>query len=356
MPAYLNLSRKAWLQLRRAWTIPSSAALRFQTLGVGSLLSGLEHLQNAWTGDKRERQPLDHPVVILGFWRSGTTLLHELLSCGSHFASPTTYDCMNPHHFMLTRDVALEGRGHEIKRPMDDMVLRRNLPQEDEFALLSLGARSPYEGLIVPNRFADALQLADPDELEPEEARFWEKTFLEFCRGVSAVNGGKPLLLKSPPHGYRVHVIRRLLGKAKFIVIARDPYQVFESTVRTWRQLSHLYGLTELPPEDETRWLVLRERMRYEAKLQEGLAGLPASEVRIISYETLRDNPLGAIEAIFSDLQLGDFQSLQPALSAELDRRAGYKAHNAVPPVAWRHRVSQMWSDVFDRYSYSKDS
>ena len=54
---------------------------------------------------------------------------------------------------------------------MDEMEVRPASPQEDEFALLSLGARSPYESLIIPSVLPEALKLTDPRDLSPDRAK-----------------------------------------------------------------------------------------------------------------------------------------------------------------------------------------
>ena len=49
------------------------------------------------------RTPIRHaPLFIVGHWRTGTTLLHELLILDPRHAFPTTYQCMEPNHFLLT--------------------------------------------------------------------------------------------------------------------------------------------------------------------------------------------------------------------------------------------------------------
>ena len=45
------------------------------------------------------------PLFIIGHWRTGTTLLHELLACDPHLAFPNTYSCLAPHHFPLSSAV-----------------------------------------------------------------------------------------------------------------------------------------------------------------------------------------------------------------------------------------------------------
>ena len=78
------------------------------------------------------------------------------------------------------------------------MEVRASSPQEDEFALLSLGARSPYEALIIPTILPEALKLTDPRDLSPADEKHWREVFLSFLAGVSVRGNGRPMILKSP--------------------------------------------------------------------------------------------------------------------------------------------------------------
>src|SRR5437870_9111498 len=42
----------------------------------------------------------DQPIFILGHWRTGTTLLHEFLILDPRHGYPTTYECLDPNHFL----------------------------------------------------------------------------------------------------------------------------------------------------------------------------------------------------------------------------------------------------------------
>ena len=42
------------------------------------------------------------PIFIVGHWRTGTTLLHEFLILDDRHNYPTTYECLEPNHFLLT--------------------------------------------------------------------------------------------------------------------------------------------------------------------------------------------------------------------------------------------------------------
>ena len=92
-----------------------------------------------------EMQLIDDPVFIVGHWRSGTTYLHELMSCDDRFASPTSYQCFAANHFLLSERVVPKLLWFLMpsKRPMDNVKFGWNVPQEDEFALCSMGVPSP---------------------------------------------------------------------------------------------------------------------------------------------------------------------------------------------------------------------
>jgi hypothetical protein len=309
--------------------------------------------QASVTRNERAKACLAGAVFVLGYWRSGTTLLHDYLGWDKRFAYPTTYACMHPHHFVLTQRAALAKPQPTVRRPMDDVQISSSSPQEDEFALLGLGARSPYEALMAPEYLAEALALGDPRDLSPAEESQWREVFIDFLRGVSVVEGGRPLLLKSPPHGYRVATLRELLPDARFILIVRSPEAVFESAVRMWRTLFPIYALQPLPPEEHTRSVVLRDRLRFETKLAAGLEGLPQDRLVLVRYEELVRDPLGTLRQIYEQLQLGEYRELEAALRASSKLERQYSARNAMPPEGWMRRMETAWAPVFEKYQYS---
>jgi len=120
-------------------------------------------IQHVIFGRAIARTPLvGAPIFVLGHWRSGTTLLHEYLSLDERFASPTTFQCFAPWHFLLTEGLVTRFGGFLLpdKRPMDNMKAGWALPQEDEFALMNLGAPTPYLRILFPHHpvpFEDTL-------------------------------------------------------------------------------------------------------------------------------------------------------------------------------------------------------
>ncbi len=325
--------------------------LLWQTWAPGSVLGTMTRLQHAVHHEQLAKANLSHAVVVLGYWRSGTTLLHELLCLDQRYTYPTTHACMNPHHFLFSEAAALARGGATVQRPMDEMEVQASSPQEDEFALLSLGARSPYEALIMPQILPDALKLTDPRDLQANEEKRWREVFRSFLAGVSVRGGGRPMILKSPTHGARVGTLRVLLPEARYLVIMRDPITNFESVIRMWRKMFETYALGPIPSDDEIREAVLADRPTFEVKLAAGAAGLPENRFAAISYESLVANPVGVIEQLYSQLELGDFGSVRDAIVAETNRRREYKAKGSLPSEAWRQRITKEWASILEQHA-----
>lgn len=311
-------------------------------------------MQETVSRDQLAKANFRDAVVVLGYWRSGTTLLHELLCLDTRYTYPTTHACMNPHHFLFSEASALAQKGSSTQRPMDEMEVRPSSPQEDEFALLSLGARSPYEALLIPAILPEALKLTDPRDLSPQDEKRWREVFLSFLAGVSVRGAGRPMILKSPTHGARVDTLRELLPEARYILIVRDPMTSFESVVRMWHKMFEMYALEPIPADDAIREAVLADRPRFEAKLAADTRGLAENRFITITYESLIADPVAVIESLYRQLELGDFGTVRDTIVAETQRRSGYQAQGALPSHEWQQRIATDWETILSDHASLK--
>ena len=159
------------------------------------------------------------------------------------------------------------------------------------------------------------------------------------------------MILKSPTHGARVATLRELLPDARFILIVRDPLTNFESVVRMWRKMFETYAIGPIPPDDDIREAVIADRPRFEAKLASGTADLPENRFTTITYESLVADPVGVIERLYEQLELGDFGPVREAVIAETKRRSGYQAKGSLPSELWRQRISNEWAAILEQHA-----
>ena len=86
---YLNLTARAWSGLRRSWRLPVTAPLLCQAYLYGPARSLVAALQSLVVGSPSVAGA--EAIFVLGFWRSGTTLMHELLAADENFCFPSNY-------------------------------------------------------------------------------------------------------------------------------------------------------------------------------------------------------------------------------------------------------------------------
>src|SRR5439155_1605885 len=181
----------AWLRLlfRNNFAVEPSywyIAAIASVVTIGNM--ALKWIQENLHGDRiRDTELVGPPVFVVGHWRTGTTLLHELLVLDSRHTSPTTLQCFVPNHFLLTEGL-LKKYGMILvpdRRPMDNMATGWDKPQEDEFALCLLGLPSPYADMAFPNRPPTYPGSLDLSGLTPMQLAHWKRTFVRFLRALT---------------------------------------------------------------------------------------------------------------------------------------------------------------------------
>jgi len=348
----LRLSRAAWQQLSHridaSSHFPWSKRFSYGLAGIG--YSALFRIQHASHEDRiKATEPLP-PIFLLGFWRSGTTLLHELFCCDPRFGFPSTYACLNPSHFLLTEAWQRRQSQPLARRPMDDMRYSWSSPQEDEFALLAMGARSPYEALLFPSLMREARALLDLGNLPREQQERWSETFQYFLR-LLTIQQPKRMVLKSPPHGFRLPSLIRLFPRAGYVIIERNPYEIFASNLTLWKTLLDLYSLEQVS-QPEIEAFVLAAYRLHEEILGEAMRHREAPSIAHVRFEHLVDQPVLEMERLYSELDLGDFARVRPRLEEYVARVAGHKRNSFRISPAQKERVDAAWGEWIQKKGY----
>lgn len=313
----------------------------------------LRLVQKIAYGRRIARTPIrEAPLFIIGHWRTGTTLLHELLILDERHTFPNTYDCLVPNHFLLTERFFLRWMRFLMPahRPMDNMAAGWERPQEDEFALCMLGQRSPYLAIAFPNHGPQFPEYLDLEGLPPRALADWKKTFLQFLRELT-FKDPRRLVLKSPPHTCRIKVLLEMFPDARFIHIVRNPYIVFPSTVNLWKSLYRKHGLQQPTFAGLDEYVFTTFRRLYD-KLEAGRKLVDPSRFYELRYEDLVRDPVGQMRALYEQLGLGGFGQVQPRLEEYLRKIAGYETNRYDLPPEQRADISRRWGDVIRRYGY----
>ena len=287
-------------------------------LTADALFAPLRLWQSLAYGRRIRRAELHpEPLFLLGFWRSGTTLLHNLLATDPRWGFVSTYQAALPGAFLAgQRRVRrmLESR-LPANRGVDNMPVAFAMPQEEEIALMCAGGYSPYVSLNFPRTGNAALgYLFLDDTVSKGRRRRWRGEYIRLLQAASLNMGGKPLLLKSPSNTSRIPALLELFPRARFVYIRRNPYD----TLRSYAQLLRLmHGWHTLQSADFDQ-LLLRQvktwrQMAQTYRRQREL--IPAGRLVEIRYETLERDMAGQIRLIYDGLGLDGYADFAPQLA-----------------------------------------
>ncbi|MBN8623992.1 MAG: sulfotransferase [Planctomycetes bacterium] len=291
------------------------------------------------------------PLIILGHWRSGTTWLHELLGLDPQFTSPSTYQVMAPNHFTISHWWVTRVFYWLMpsRRPMDNMPMGWDRPQEDEFALCNLGIPSPYLTIAFPNRPPAYQEYLTLDVSEAERTR-WKNALYHFLQKVTFLTG-KRLIIKSPTHTARVRTLLEMFPDARFIYIVRDPYVLFPSTVHLWKRLYETHGL-QVPTFAGLEEHVLSTFTRIYDRFEADRALIPPERLYEVRYEDLVADARGRMEEIYRQLELGDYSQVRPAIEKYLAENADYQTNKYSLTDEQRAAVRTRWRPFIEKYGY----
>ena len=318
---------------------------------VNTLLGWLQH---ARFGRDLARTPLPAiPLFVLGHWRSGTTLLHELLMLDSRFTTPTTHDCFLPLHNLLSEDFVKRRLAFVMpkKRPMDNMPAGWERPQEDEFALALFGEPSTYADIAFPNNPPLDPGSLDLSGLTENQRREWRRTLARFVRTL-ALRDPRPPVLKSPPHTARIPELLKLFPDAKFVHIRRDPLTLYSSTLKLWDSLAAVHGLQTPRGPGQFEEKVLREFRVIHERYFEARELIPPGNLVEVRFEEFTRDLVEGTRAVYDGLALGGFAEVEPRLRHYAEANKGYERNRFTLDAATEARVRSRWGDLIAKLGY----
>ena len=319
---------------------------------MNSVLSGGQYLTHGrQISNAKIEQP---PIFIVGHWRSGTTLMHELMSMDSRFAFPTNFDAFVPNHFLLSRFFfyPIVKMLMPPRRPMDNMSMSVSSPQEDDFALCAYGAPTPYRRIAFPNRVNRdhlALNLDSASVALKNELRAAMEYFIKSL----TVRYESQLVLKSPPHTGRLRQLAEWFPGAKFVHMSRHPYKLVPSTMRLWKLLDQLQGF-QIPKYDDTalkNYIFECKDLMYSAYLDQR-SELPENQLAEVKFESLIEDPDREMRRVYEQLELGGFETVKPAIDKYFESRKDHKTNPFSIDETLRRDIDNNWHQYMDEFGY----
>jgi len=260
-----------------------------------------------------QHQLTEDPVFILGFYRSGTSYLHQFLTQDDRFGYHSNFQMVFPE-VMLTSEKWLSAMFESIFRlfKIQDPVHRTQLSfrfpgEEDGSMTTSLDPRGAAWGYFFPKAMVKYFQnYVLFENMPPSEIEEWKLGYVYLVKKISLACGKKPLLLKSPPNTARVKLLLSLFPNAKFIFIHRNPYDVYASNKRFLKVTHSIYAIGKTKSLDVNSIILdtfsqTMHRYRQERSL------IPNGQLVELAYDDFIQDPVKTIKKTYSTLKLNDF-------------------------------------------------
>ena len=355
-PAIGN-TQEGWRDIQRTWTIDREFNTRRRT--ISAVIGALTPMR-AWDSlklDKKIQSTSIHPkpIFIIGHWRTGTTFLHNLLTMDPQFGFLTNSQALFPHASAANPLLRYWLRKQLPRtRPMDNMALGLNTPQEDEMALFNMGPSAFYHAWAFPRHLRDIYR--DTITLDNAHQRTqWKACYRSLLKKTTLLNDGKQLVLKNPPHTGRVEVLLEMFPQARFIYLKRNPHAVFGSMKNMYARVWPIFQLQRFDKDTQIEaifWV-------YEQLIQSYMSArgaIPAGQLIELTHEQLSNRPDTVISAIYRELGLGGYLSMRDTYASVLGSRARHQATRHAVTSTESSQIAQRWATLVEHSELNNSS
>ena len=159
--------------------------------------------------------------------------------------------------------------------------------------------------------------------------------------------------MKSPANAARLKLLTRLFPDARYVYLARNPLDVFPSTVKLWRALYSTQGLHNPPYLD--KWLddyVLDMFARLTERYEADRRLIPEGRLVELRYEDLIKEPIATMRDIYAKLDVGDFNAAEAPMRAYLETQKEHRVSEYELPPELKRKIIERLSPFIDRFGY----
>ncbi len=251
------------------------------------------------------------PVFILGFYRSGTTYLQELLSANKSHRTLTLFQSVLPEislcfGWLFEPIFSFVARFLRIKNEFHNIPLYGKFPGEDDVAITAFSSLHDYNKIFqYPSRHEVITDHYLKFCSEKEAAR-WKDLHLYLTKKLAYIYGNKQLILKSPPNTGRVAVLNTLYPGSRFVFISRQPADTIQSSKRLWR-LNQRFSF-ETYTEEQAELILLHQYITLHELFFKQRTEAACCEIR---FDELVHDSVATLEKVYAALSLSGWNEAE---------------------------------------------
>jgi hypothetical protein len=299
-----------------------------------------------------------HPLFILGFYRSGTSYLHQLFAKDDRLGYHSNFQMVLPEIMLSSEKILLPVfeficRSFNLKDSVHRVPLSFRFPGEEDAAMTtSVNPRGAQWGYFFPNMMNQQFQkYVLFENIAESEFELWKQEYVFLLNKISLANPNKQIVLKSPPNTARIKILLSLFPNAKFIFIHRNPYEVYVSNKRFWKVTQNVYALgrTKL---GNVNSIILEtySKMMHRYLLEKDL--VPDGQLFEIPYEDLIQKPLESMRKIYQTIHLDDFDYCENKMKSFVERQKSFVRLEHEIPADERIAVTEKFEPFIRYWNY----
>ncbi|MEF8848687.1 MAG: sulfotransferase [Candidatus Thermoplasmatota archaeon] len=297
-----------------------------------------------------------HPIFLLGYWRSGTTFLQNVISLDENLGYFDTFQAYLPSVFLIGEKIfkPLVDSSLPKKRPMDNADMDADLPQEDQYALGAFSVYSYYHGWCFPKNMDFYNKYVLMENVDERDIKRWRMIYRYLLKKATLKNNGKRLVLKNQDNTSKIDLLLDMFPKAKFVLIKRNPYDLYHSMMRFMRIVIPLYCVQNPPDIEKVEKSMFKLYRKMFKKYFRTREIIPKGNLVEIKYEDFVDNPLSVLEDIYSSLSLKGFKKSKRKFKRYIDAQETFVTHSYSTSNDLKEKILDEWGFVFERLGYQK--
>ncbi len=298
------------------------------------------------------------PVYILGFYRSGTSYLHHFFSQDDRLGYHSIYQMIFPE-IMLSSEKILSPVFEFMCRVFNiqDHVHRKRLSfqfpgEEDGTMTTSLNPRGAQWGFFYPKKMNEYVQkYVLFENITAPELEKWKQEYVYLLKKISIASGNRQLVLKSPPNTARIKTLLSLFPDAKFVLIHRNPYEVYASNKRFWQVTNKIYALGETNlPNVNTTILDSYAKTMQRYFLEKDM--VPPGQLTELAYEDFITDPVESMRKVYKEINLDDFSYCEDKMMTYAESQKKFKMLGHQLPADERKIVSEKLEPIIRHWNY----
>jgi len=304
----------------------------------------------------KETEVQNDPIFILGHWRSGTTYLHNVLSLDKNLGYFSTFHASLPGVFLGSETLFKSFVALSVpeKRPMDDVTMGTDLPQEDEFALAAFSTYSANHGLCFPRNAEFYNRFVFMEDVPQKAIDEWKEVYRYLLKKETLYRDGKQLVLKNPANTARVKLLLEMFPEAKFIHIYRNPYHVYLSMMKLLMSIVPFMCVQKPPKIEEIEKQVLYVYEQMYMKYFKERNDVPKGNLVEVRYEDFIQQPLKELKSIYTKLQLDGFDKSEKTFNEYIASQTNVKIQKYIMDESIKQRIYGAWKFAFDNFDYTE--